>query len=110
MKNALWTLVLSGLVMLPASAGTLEVSPDIQNAVDVQNAQQIQLGFGVDRQEANLVQQQSQAQFRAQRRPGYQREIPLDTDIRVNPSVQNAVGVQNGQQIQLALPQFGRSR
>jgi hypothetical protein len=110
MKNALWTLVFTGLVMLPASAGTLEVSPDIQNAVDIQNAQQIQLGFGVDRQEANLVQQQSQAQFRGQRRPGYQREIPLDADIRVNPSVQNAVGVQNGQQIQLALPQFGRSR
>jgi hypothetical protein len=109
MKNAFWTLIVSSLIMLPASAGTLEISPDIQNAISIQNAQQIQLGFGVGRQEANLVQQQDQAQFRSERPKGYQREIPLNDDIRVNPSIQNAVSVQNGQQIQLAIPNFWRS-
>jgi hypothetical protein len=109
MKNAFWTLIVSSLIMLPASAGTLEINPDIQNAISIQNAQQIQLGFGVDRQEANLVQQQDQTQFHRERPQGYQREIPLNDDIRVNPSIQNAISVQNAQQIQLAIPNFWRS-
>ncbi len=94
----------------PVMAGSITIAPNIQNSVSVQNAQQFQLGFGVDRQEAVLIQEQGQAQVRngrprAPRRRGpNRRTIPINKDIVVAPSVQNAVSVQNGQQIQLALP------
>ncbi len=90
-----------------ASAGSLEIAPSVQNGVTVQNLQQIQVGFGVERQEAVLIQEQTQVQSRRStpQQPRYQDQIPLDTDIRISPSIQNAVNVQNAQQLQLALPE-----
>jgi hypothetical protein len=106
----IWATVLlgSGVLVSPALAGSLEVAPNIQNQVSVQNAQQIQLGFGVEKQEAVLLQDNSQRQFRVApttKREVYRRQLPIDKDISVSPNVQNAVGVQNAQQIQLALPE-----
>ncbi|WP_156820213.1 hypothetical protein [Synechococcus sp. PCC 7336] len=116
-RLTLWGMVLavgsSAIAIAPARAGgNLDISPSVQNAVSVQNAQQIQLGFGVDNQEAILIQEQSQAQTRAGRgrqpstpqSPRHRRDIPIDRDIRVAPSVQNATNVQNAQQLQFALP------
>ncbi|MGK7909177.1 MAG: hypothetical protein AB4040_18370 [Synechococcus sp.] len=102
----------------PAMAGKLTVSPTVQNSVNVQNAQQVQLGYGVDRQEAVLIQDQSQTQVRngrvrspnQPRGPRHNGETPIEDDIEVTPTVQNAVGVQNGQQVQLALPDIRPAR
>lgn len=87
-----------------AEAGSIEVSPNVQTAVGVQNAQQIQLGFGVKQQSGTLVQQQPQYQYSQSGRRGNTYSYPGSQNIRVSPNVQTGVGVQNGQQIQLALP------
>ena len=102
----------------PAMAGSITVAPTIQNSVDVQNAQQVQLGYGVDRQEAVLIQGQNQTQVRKgggrppsrPQNPRHRDYVPIDDDIVVAPTVQNAVSVQNAQQVQLALPNVRSTR
>ena len=102
----------------PAMAGSITVAPTIQNSVDVQNAQQVQLGYGVDRQEAVLIQGQNQTQVRKgggrtpsqPQNPRSRDYVPIDDDIVVAPNVQNAVSIQNAQQVQLALPNVRPTR
>lgn len=91
-----------------AQAGTIEVSPSVQTGIGVQNAQQIQLGYGVRQQSGTLIQQQPQYQYISPARGGSRYSYPGQTDIRVNPNVQTGIGVQNAQQIQLGLPEFSR--
>jgi hypothetical protein len=95
-------LVLGGI----AQAGTIEVSPSVQTGIGIQNAQQIQLGYGVRQQSGTLTQQQPQYQYISPNSGGYRYNYPGQTDIRVNPNVQTGIGVQNAQQIQLGLPEF----
>jgi len=89
---------------IPVWAGEIQVSPNIQTAVGVQNAQQIQVGFGVRAQNGTIVQQQPQFQYIAPPTRERSYRYPGNTDIRVNPNVQTGVGVQNAQQIQVGLP------
>ncbi|BAC89532.1 RIP homotypic interaction motif-containing protein [Gloeobacter violaceus] len=113
MRPLTWFMVLALAVALPGAAwaGTIEVDPSVQTAVGVQNAQQVQLGFGVREQTGTIVQQQPQYQFTSRPRRGPTRyNYPGSDDIRVAPGVQTAVGVQNAQQVQLGLPGFGRYR
>lgn len=97
-------LALSGI----AQAGTIEVSPSVQTGIGVQNAQQIQLGYGVRQQSGTLTQQQPQYQYISPARSASRYNYPGQMDIRVNPNVQTGIGVQNAQQIQLGLPEFSR--
>ncbi len=100
-----------GLVLVLGSiaqAGTIEVNPSVQTGIGIQNAQQIQLGYGVRQQNGTLTQQQPQYQYISPSRSSSRYNYPGQTDIRVNPNVQTGIGVQNAQQIQLGLPEFSR--
>ncbi len=108
-----WQLMATALLLSAgaAQAGTIEVSPSVQTGIGVQNAQQIQMGFGVKQQSGTLIQQQPQYQYIAPSRRGSSSySYPGNDNIRVNPAVQTGIGVQNGQQIQLGLPDIGRNR
>ncbi|AGY57720.1 hypothetical protein [Gloeobacter kilaueensis] len=104
-------MALVGLLASVAQAGTIDVSPAVQTGIGVQNAQQIQLGFGVRNQAGTIVQQQPQFQYIGRpSRPERSYSYPGRDDIRVSPAVQTGIGVQNAQQIQLGLPDIGRPR
>lgn len=102
---ALALVVVTGSV---ARAGSIEVAPSVQTGIGIQNAQQIQLGYGVRQQNGTLIQQQPQYQYISPNNGGYHSSYPGPDDIRVNPNIQTSVGVQNAQQIQLGLPEFLR--